>query len=152
MNIDFIKDDNRVSARACAIIYNKDKSKVLLFKVNDGREYYLLPGGRIQLYEDSLTAIKREIDEELGYDIEFSIASIQENFVVKDNNKLTQYNFCYKGVYDKDLVENEFVCKDNSNQYFYWVDIDKLDDYKIYPESTYDIISSNEFKHIIERR
>ncbi len=152
MNIDFIKDDNRVSARACAIIYNKDKSKVLLFKVNDGREYYLLPGGRIQLYEDSLTAIKREIDEELGYDIEFSIASIQENFVVKDNIKLTQYNFCYKGVYDKDIVETEFVCKDNSNQYFYWVDIDKLDDYKIYPESTYDIIRSDEFKHIIERR
>ena len=66
MNIDFEKDNYRFNARASAIILNKEKNKILLFKVEDGRDYFLLPGGRIELYEDSLTAIKREVMEELG--------------------------------------------------------------------------------------
>lgn len=71
MNVDFVKDDYRFNARASAIILNEKKDKILLFKVEDGRDYFLLPGGRIELYEDSLTAIKREVMEELGYDIDF---------------------------------------------------------------------------------
>ena len=53
MNIDFLKDNNRFNARVSAIIYNSEKNKVLLFKVDDGRNFYLLPGGRIEYYEDS---------------------------------------------------------------------------------------------------
>ena len=71
MNVDFVKDDYRFNARASAIILNEKKDKILLFKIEDGRDYFLLPGGRIELYEDSLTAIKREVMEELGYDIDF---------------------------------------------------------------------------------
>ena len=49
MNIDFKKNNYEFNARVSAIIYNKDKTKVLLFKVEDGRDYFLLPGGRIEL-------------------------------------------------------------------------------------------------------
>lgn len=151
MNIDFEKDNYRFNARASAIILNKDKSKVLLFKVEDGRDYFLLPGGRIELYEDSLTAIQREIMEELGYNIEFNLCSIQENFVVKDNKKISQYCFCYKGIFDGNIDSYKFVCKDNDGQYFYWVDIDKLSNYTIYPESTIKLIISDKLEHIIEK-
>ncbi len=51
MNVDFVKDDYRFNARASAIILNEKKDKILLFKVEDGRDYFLLPGGRIELYE-----------------------------------------------------------------------------------------------------
>ena len=61
MNLDFEIDNIRFNARASAIIYNKDKTKVLLFKIVD-RDYFMLPGGRIEIYEDSLNAIKREIN------------------------------------------------------------------------------------------
>ena len=151
MNIDFEKDTYRFNARASAIILNKDKSKVLLFKVEDGRDYFLLPGGRIEFYEDSLTAIKREIMEELGYTIDFSLCSIQENFVEKDNQRISQYCFCYKGIYDGNIDSDRFVCKDNDGQYFYWMDIDQLSNYKIYPESTIKLIKSNKLEHIIEK-
>lgn len=151
MNIDFEKDNYRFNARASAIILNENKTKILLFKVEDGRDYFLLPGGRIEFYEDSLSAIKREIMEELGYDIDFKLCSIQENFVIKDNKKITQYSFCYKGVYRGNIESNRFVCKDNNNQYFYWIDIDKLSNYKIYPESTVKLIESNKLEHIIEK-
>lgn len=40
MEIDFIKDSYRFTTRASAIIFNKDKTKVLLFKVEDGRDYF----------------------------------------------------------------------------------------------------------------
>ena len=69
MNLDFEIDNVRFNARASAIIYNKDKTKVLLFKIVD-RDYFMLPGGRIEIYEDSLNAIKREIKEiEIGLGI-----------------------------------------------------------------------------------
>ena len=43
------------------IIYNKDKTKILVFKIEDGRDYYMLPGGRIEFNESSIDSIKREI-------------------------------------------------------------------------------------------
>lgn len=58
MNLDFEIDNIRFNARASAIIYNKDKTKVLLFKIVD-RDYFMLPGGRIEIYEDSLNADKK---------------------------------------------------------------------------------------------
>lgn len=152
MNIDFEKNNYKFNARASAIILNKDKTKILLFKVEDGRDYYLLPGGRIEFYEDSLTAIKREVMEELGFNIDFKLCSIQENFVEKDNKKITQYSFCYKGIYNGNIESSRFLCKDNDNQYFYWIDIDTLSDYKVYPESTYKLINSNVLEHIIEKK
>ena len=151
MNIDFEKNNYRFNARASAIILNEKKNKILLFKVEDGRDYFLLPGGRIELYEDSLTAIKREVKEELGYEIDFTLCSIQENFVIRKNVKIMQYSFCYKGVYKGIINTDRFVCKDNNNQYFYWVDIEKLNSYKVYPESIIKLIKSEKLEHIIEK-
>ncbi len=74
MNIDFEQDNYRFNARASAIILNEDKNKILLFKVEDGRDYFLLPGGRIEFFEDSLTAIKREVMGELGYSMDLVFA------------------------------------------------------------------------------
>ena len=151
MNVDFVKDNYRFNARASAIILNEKKDKILLFKVEDGRDYFLLPGGRIELYEDSLTAIKREVKEELGYNIDFTLCSIQENFVIKEEVKIMQYNFCYKGIYKGIIDTDRFVCKDNNNQYFYWVDIEQLNSYKVYPESTIKLIKSEKLEQIIEK-
>ena len=151
MNIDFEKDNYRFNARVSAIIYNSDKTKVLLFKVEDGRDYYMLPGGRIELFEDSKTAIEREVNEELDYTLDFSLCSIQENFVIKDSKKIMQYCFCYKATYNEEIKENIFRCKDNDGQNFYWVNINEIEKYKIYPNSTYELITTNDIKHYIEK-
>ncbi len=50
MNLDFEIDNIRFNARVSAIIYSKDKTKVLLFKIID-RDYFMLPGGRIKKYK-----------------------------------------------------------------------------------------------------
>lgn len=150
MNMDFEVNDNRFNARVSAIIFNKDKTKVLFFKVGNGNQF-MLPGGRIEFFEDSNTAIKREIKEELDYDLDFKLCSVQENFLKINGKKITQYCFCYKAIYDGKIKKDKFINKDNDNQYFYWIDINKLSDYNIVPKSTYNLIASNDdIKHIIE--
>ena len=81
MNIDFVNEKYRFNARSSAIIYNTNKTKVLLFNVGDNRDFYMLPGGRIMHFENSKDAIKREIKEELGWLLEYDFCCIQENFL-----------------------------------------------------------------------
>lgn len=153
MNIEFEKDNNRFSARTSAIIYSSDKTKVLLFKVEDGRDYFLLPGGRIEFNEDSKTAIKREIKEELNYDIDFELCSIQENFLKQSNMITSQYCFVYKGIYDGEIKNNVINCIDHDNQSFYWININEINNYKILPNSLYEDICNDRsnIHHFIER-
>ena len=74
MDLDIILDnDKRFIARCAAVIYNKDKTKVLMFSF---KNYYMLPGGRIEFNETSLDAIKREIKEETGYDLKFTFLGV----------------------------------------------------------------------------
>lgn len=151
MNLDYEIDNNRFNARVSSIIYNKDKTKILLFKMHD-RDFYMLPGGRIEMNEDSLNAIKREILEELGFDLEFKLCSIQENFLNLKNTNIMQYCFCYKAIYDGEINDEKFVCKDNDSQMFEWIEISKLSDIIIKPSSTLKLVQDgrNDIKHLIE--
>ena len=153
MDLDFKLKDFSFNSRVSAIIYNNDKTKVLLFKVEDGREYYLLPGGRININEDSKTAIKREIKEELDFDLDFELCSIQENFIKKDNNDIMQYCFCYKAIYNGNTDKETIKCLDSNGQIFEWVNIDELDYIKLLPMSCIDLIKTNDtlIKHVVER-
>ena len=152
MNLDYTIENNRFNARVSAIIYNKDKSKILLFQMND-KDYYMLPGGRIEFNEDSTSAIKREIKEETNFDLDYKFISIQENFVTRNDINIMQYCFVYEAIYEEDIKHNEFVCKDNTYQKFHWIDIDKINDIIIFPESTKNmILKENDIVlHIIEK-
>lgn len=136
-------NNNSFHSRASAIIYNKDKTKVLLFKIEDGRDFYLLPGGKIKFNEDSKNAIKREILEETGYDLEYGLCSLEENFLKRKSQNIMQYNFCYKAIYNGKIDKVDFNCLDHEGQTFHWIDIDKLDKIKILPQKTISYIKSN---------
>lgn len=103
--------------------------------------------------EDSKTAIKREMLEELGIELDFNLCSIEEIFIKKDGKNIMQYCFCYKAIFKDKIEKDIFKCLDNSNQLFYWVNIDNLDNIKIYPESCKDLIKNNyqNIKHIVEK-
>ena len=119
MNLDYKNGNFRFNARAAALIYNKDKTKLLLFKIEDGRDFYMLPGGRIEEFEDSFKAIKREMKEELNFDLDYKLISIQENFVNMNDKKIMQYCFCYESIYYDDIIDSKIKCKDKEGQYFY---------------------------------
>ena len=143
MDLKFKIDNNNFHSRASAIIYNNDKTKVLLFKVEDGRDFYLLPGGRIEFNEDSLTAIKKEILEETGYDLEYSLCSIEENFLKRKDGNIMQYQFCYKAIFNEEIKEEYFNCLDHEGQSFTWIDISELNNIKLLPVIAKDYICNN---------
>lgn len=154
MNLDFENNNYRFNARTSAIIYDKTKTMVLLYKVNDGRDFYMLPGGRIKLGEDSKIAIDREIKEELDFELNYSLCALQENFIYKNGKNIMQYCFCYKAVYSGSISNELINCKDNENQFFKWINIKEINSYKIYPTSTKELILKDKdtyIKHIIEK-
>ena len=81
MDIKYKNNKFQFIYRTSAIIYNSDKSKILLF-YGDDRDYYMLPGGKVQELEQSENAIKREIKEELGYDnLEYNLIGVSEEIL-----------------------------------------------------------------------
>ena len=68
MDIKFEVDGYKFNVRSSCIIKNKTHSKVLLTNMRaiTDHEAFLLPGGRLELLENSDEAIKREIEEEIG--------------------------------------------------------------------------------------
>lgn len=62
----------------------EQNGKFLIQKI-DGYDYYILPGGHVKLGESSRAAIRREILEEVGCNIQLSkLFCVHENFYMKD--------------------------------------------------------------------
>lgn len=150
MNIDFKRDDFRFNARASAVIYNKDLSKVLLFII-EGKDFYMLPGGRIEELEESINTIKREIKEELGWDnIVFEFLALSEEFINDIGYNNHQLNIIYKGIYNEEIKETKFKGLEGDWLTFEWVDVKNIDTYKIFPNDIKNIIKKeNTSKHIV---
>ena len=151
MNVNYINNNYQFNLRTSAIIFNKDKNKVLLFKVKD-RDFYLLPGGRVKELESSLDAIKREIKEELGnnyYNIDYEYICTSEEFVNAKGCNNHQINIIYKTIYDKEII-NSFNGLEGDWINFEWFDIKDIDNLDIYPSKIKEIIKGNKTNHIIE--
>ena len=137
--------------RVSALIFNKDKTKILLFFGNDV-DYYMLPGGKVHQLEKSEDAIKREIAEELGFkELEFELVGISEE-VVKDNeNNIQQITLTYKCIYEYEIQKETFKSIESDWINFKWVDIKELNNYKTHPSNIINMINnSNVINHFIE--
>ena len=152
MNINYINNNYQFNLRTSAIIFNKDKNKILLFKVKD-RDFYLLPGGRINELESSLDAIKREIKEELGNEysnLDYEYICTSEEFVNSKGYNNHQINIIYKTIYDKEINTNSFNGLEGKWINFEWIDISDIDTVNIYPRKIKEVIKGNKTNHIIE--
>ena len=133
MDIRYINNDFQFLLRVSALIYNEDKSKILIFNVN-GRDFYLLPGGKINELEESIDAIKREIKEELGWDnIDYKFSGVCEEIVNFKGYNNHQIDLIYTGVYKEKIESFEFKGIEGDWINFKWIDTDDIDKYNIYP-------------------
>ncbi len=146
MDYDVKIEEYRISARTSAIIYNSDLTKILAFKGTD-KDYYLLPGGRIKINEDSKTAISREINEELGWGLDYRFLAIEEIFLTYKELKNHQYCFVYQAIYNG-KINSHFYGLEDKYQIYEWIDIKELENYNIKPKEIKDIINNN-CNHII---
>jgi len=151
MDLKHIEKDYQFLYRTSAVIFNKDKSKVLLFNV-EGRKFYMLPGGKVNKKEESIDAIKREIKEELGYEnINFSCLAISEEFVIDKGFYNQQINVIYQGVFNGDIKQLKFKGLEGDWINFEWIDIVNIDNYDIYPKEIKKAIKNpDKIIHIVE--
>lgn len=151
MDIKYVDKDYQFIYRTSAVIFNQDFTKVLLFNV-EGRKVYMLPGGKVNQREDSLSAIKREVKEELGYDnIEFSCLAISEEFVLDKGFYNQQINVIYQGVFRDEIKDVKFKGLEGDWINFEWVNVSEIDNYNIYPSDIKKAIKNpNVMVHIVE--
>ncbi len=151
MDIKYIEKDYRFLYRTSAVIFNYDKTKVLLFNV-EGKNFYMLPGGKIKQKETSIETIKREIEEEIGFkDIEFHFLAISEEFVIDDSIYNQQINLIYQGIFKKPTKEIRFNGLEGNWSNFEWIDVSNIDNYNIYPSKIKEAIKNpNKVYHYIE--
>ena len=139
-----VNDINFV-CRSCAVIRNGDK---VLFQKRKNDKYYSLPGGKIEVLETVKDALKRELIEELGVEVEVKdIVSVVENFFEFNNEKVHQYIFSYEVKLLDDKYNNldEFEGIETLKEViFKWFDIDELDEEFIKPNYLVKQLKSNE--------
>ena len=83
MDIKFEKDDYKFNVRSSCIIKDKKHEKVILTYMRAIKDHkaFLLPGGRLEILENSEEAILKEIKEELGLILDYKLVAIEENIV-----------------------------------------------------------------------
>ena len=147
-DIKYDKDNFSFAYRVSAIIYNGDKTKILLFRGNDS-DFYMLPGGKVHELEKSEDAIRREIKEEIGFeDLEFEMAGVSEE-IVKEKN-IHQITFTYKTTYKNEIKEAKFKSIETDWINFEWVDVNKLNNYEIHPSNIIKMLDNSQFEHLVE--
>lgn len=152
MDLSFkISDNEKFNVRSAAVIRCNDN---YLISKREDKDYYSIPGGRINFSEDSKSAILRELKEELDWDTpDAKLVRIIENFFTfKDGVFFHEYLFIYLiDVPEGYFMRGNFINLENPLMHMEWY---KKDDYKkldIRPNLIKDIIDDDSFKHIILR-
>lgn len=101
-----------------------DRGEILLVKSYKWGDKYTVPGGHIELGERSEVAVKREVKEEVGLDVEpLGLLLVQEAIFPADYVKHEHYIFM------------DYLCRSSSSkvkvdkkeiQDFVWVDPDRV--------------------------
>lgn len=159
MDLKIKSEKEEFHVRACGII--EQENKFLIMKVNK-TSYYHIPGGHIEIGEDSKQAVIREIKEEIGCDIqEANLFAIQENFWIKDDKKCHGIEFYYivkpkqkLQIKDYEKIEND---KDGEKLLeIKWVTADELKNIDLRPNNIKNMLIDGKYRksllHIIKRR
>ncbi len=123
-------------------------NKLLCIKKSDSvGDYFLLPGGgqnKNEIFED---AVKRECLEELGAEISVNNLRYIREYVGKNHEfRETDNSHQVEFMFDCDLLaEPNFESayeKDDGQSGIEWIDLDKSNEYRIYPKNLLDRINS----------
>lgn len=151
IDIEIENDDIIFKLRVNGILINNKKILCVQMMKNG---FFCLPGGHIEIGEDSKNAIIREIKEETKIDTEIvKLISITENFFIRNNGKkVHEISYYYLLAPKRELViknnEYEIVEVDKNEEirhYFKWIDIHDLDNEEFRPIQIRDKIKKEDF-------
>lgn len=157
MDVRIDKSKEHFKFRVCGILtYNE---KVLAVKIGNNK-FYCLPGGHAEIGEDTITATKREMKEELDFEIEVkNLKCMAENiFYTPKNELMHELSFYYE-------VEATDPTKINTNNYerieldkgeykkleFIWIPKSDISKFDFRPKFLAKVLNTTDVCHIINK-
>lgn len=136
MDISFKTTEGRFNYRVAGLIVKDNK---LLIMQDKGQPYFYVPGGRIKMNEKSEDAVKREIQEELGVEVNVDrMLWINENFFKEETSEEQFHEVCIFYLVElkenENLKGNEFVVDEEGKIHtYYWKTLDEIKYINLYP-------------------
>lgn len=101
-------------------------------------DHWALPGGRVEVMEDSQTSIIREVKEELGFDVKVDrLLWFTENFFDYKDRKFHEIGLYYQVTINDDhftFTTEPFFGEEGERLVYQWVPVDQLEEILLYPE------------------
>lgn len=153
--ISYLDNGNKFNFRVAGVILNEDRTKILLHRFPEFK-FWLLPGGRVEMLEDTKTSLAREISEEIGAKakVEDFIINSETFFNYRDA-KYHEIGYYYLVKLEDEKFYNlsEFKGVEGEKTLYYkWFAIEDLDKITVKPEFLKSYLQEGkyEFKHIIK--
>ena len=127
---------------ACVLEHN---GKILLHKGKND-DFWNLVGGRIKAGEDSLSALKREMLEELNINIsEAKLINVSENFFNYDNKDYHEILFVYNSYLPECEITNkqDFASIDNPTITYHWYSKEEIKGVNCKPVTIYELVNQD---------
>ena len=147
MDITLDVEDYKLNIRAAGVIIHNGK---ILAHRNINSDHYALVGGRVQIGENSAKTVKREMQEELGKNIEITsyVATI-ENFFEMKGSKYHEILFVHQAEFINDEDKKiEYILKNKEGKdylQYEWLDLSKIEEYPLYPKAIQTILKEKKF-------
>lgn len=152
MDLTFEVEQNaKLNVRVAALIHYQDN---YFISKREDKDYYSLTGGRINYFEDSKTAILRELKEELDWNIASSniklVRVIENFFTYLDGTKFHEYLFIYDiSVGEEYFQKGNFINLENPHMHMLWYPKEDFLKLNIKPDIIKSIITDDTLKHQI---
>ena len=157
MDVRIDSSEGKFKFRVCGIL--KVNDKYLTVKIQDN-DFYCLPGGHVELGEDTDSAVLREMKEELGYEVKIErLVTIIQNFFKDKAGKVFHelgYYYIVEPKNIKDVNLEDYVLTENDKGKivrleFKWVTLDQLKQERFLPEVLKEQICNETLTNIVTR-
>ena len=135
----------------------KYKDKFLFVKMNQNN-FYCMPGGHVELGEDTRQAVLREMEEELGFKVKIDrfLGETQNFFYGKDGKTWHELGYYYvvEAENEEDINEEDYEREENDKGFiqhleFRWLTIDEAEKIVFRPDFLLDLLKASEPQHLI---
>ena len=136
-DLNLIIDNYRLNIRVGVIFKYNDKILIEVRKDRVGNS--VIPGGRIKIGENSSKALIREMNEEMGIDLDLAklnYCKTIENFYFFDNINVHEIFFIYKYPVNDELYNKILNVKENLDNHeteYLFVNYNEFDKYNLLP-------------------
>jgi len=143
-DLKLIVDDIILNIRVGIIFRYRDKVMIEIRKDRVGNS--VIPGGRIKIDELRVDALKREIKEEMHYELDDSRIKYQETleyFFDFEGKKYHEFFFVYKYEMNEEIYQELLKRKENQDNYitdYIFVSFNEFDSVNLLPLEIRDII------------